>query len=412
MGSVEPFAIAPPRTAKVSKFGRRFWTTGFALVGLIFAVGGIAKIATKGVHLDTALVTQGLLRVTVSGTGKARVRERHTVSASVSGRLERIELLPGDFVKKGQVLAVIGPAAPTLLDARSRAAQRARVEAAVAAENVARAALVRARGTANSSEVEWERARQLAATGAITAKATETAELELQSRKAELQMAESSVRQAHEEAEAARALLVGLPLNQITGAKVIAVVDGRVLRVLKESEGDVQVGTPLLELGDLGDLELAVDLLTADAVRVVPGAKVEVLHWGGDQTLHGVVRRIDPSGFTKVSALGVEEQRVNVIVGPKAPGAWANLSDNYRVETEIIVTERPNTILVPVGSLIHSGDGWRVFTVENGRCKQRSVHVGQIGSTDAEIVSGLSVNERVVLYPGDQVQDGVRVEQK
>jgi len=410
MPSVAPVLV--PTAAKVRKLGRRFWTIGFTALALILVVATVAKTAVKGIHVDTAPITRGMLRVTVSATGKARVRERHTVSAPVAGQLERIALVPGDFVKKGQVLALIGAGVPAPLDVRSSAAQRARVAAALATEVGARAAVVRARASAKSSEVDFARTQQLVESGAVPVKDSETAELALRSRQAELEMAESSVRQAQQEAEEARVILGSHSSSQGSGIKVSAAIDGRVLRVLHESEGDVQVGAPLLELGNLGDLELAVDLLTTDAVRVTPGDKAEIMHWGGDQTLLGVVRRIDPSGFTKVSALGVEEQRVYAIIGPSAPGAWANLADNYRVETEIVVAERPAALLVPVGSLIRERDGWRVFTVDKGRCHQRSVQIGQLGSTNAEVVSGLSEGEHVVLYPGDQVQDGVRVDQK
>jgi HlyD family secretion protein len=410
----EPRSVAGPGRLppRAGDRGRRVSRRSVVVAGVVvLALAGMVMkgLAARGIRVETARVQRGTLRVTVSGTGKARVRERHVVSAPAAGYLQRIALLPGDQVREGQELAILDPSTPTPLDARSRRSQEARLEAARAAEVGARAALERARATERAAETDWARTQQLAQEGAVSAKDVEAAELERRSRVAEREMAEASLRQAREEVAAARALLASVAGTGSGAIVVRATAGGRVLRVVQESEGTVEAGTPLLEVGDLGDLEVAVDLLTTDAVRVAVGDQVELHHWGGQRALPGVVRRIDPSGFTKVSALGVEEQRVYVVVGPAAPGAWAKLADNYRVEAQFLVAELPRALLVPVSSLVRGQDGWGVYTVEGGRSHLRAVQLGEMGADAAEVKGGLSEDQRVIVYPGDQVRDGARV---
>jgi HlyD family secretion protein len=410
----EKWEASPPGVRALKVGVRRKLPSVRTLVISALALASVVLIArrmrTGGVHVETARVDRETLRVTVSGTGKSRVHERHVISAPVSGRLQRIRFQPGDAVRLGQVLATIEPPDPTPLDARSRAEQQARLAAALAAEARAWAAAERARAAEAAAESDRERAQNLSSAGAISSKDLESAELAWRSRAAERAMAEASAEQARGDADAARAVLATPSASRSGGAPITSPLSGSVLRVRQESEGLVQAGAPLLEVADLKDLEIAVDLLTTDAVRVFPGAPVEIEHWGGVQALSGKVRRIDPSGFTKVSALGVEEQRVYVVVAPPSEGAWAGLSDNYNVEAQIVVAERSGVLSVPVASLIRRQDGWNAFVVEKGRSALRQLQIGEMASDMAEVKSGLAEGDTVILYPNDQIQRGTPVQ--
>jgi HlyD family secretion protein len=361
------------------------------------------------VEVDLAAVTRGTLRVTVHHEGKTRIRDRYVVAAPLAGRLRRIEWRAGDPVRAGKtLLTVIDPTDPSLLDARARAEAEARVRAAVEARAVAEA-------NRDQAQAELERGRKLRAQRAISQEEYENLEYKVRT-------TALSVRIAVFELELARAALVrtrprGSPGEpQTWGLEIPAPIDGVVLEVLQESERVVQAGAELLRVGDPLNLECVIDVLSPDAVRIRevlsahPPVRVLLEHWGGERPLNGRVRRVEPAGFLKVSALGVEEQRVNVIVDfTDPPARWQALGDAYRVEARIILWEGQNVVKVPSGALFRHGGGWAVFRVEGERAVLRPVRVGRDNGLDAEVLGGLEEGDRVVIHPGDKVRDGVAV---
>jgi HlyD family secretion protein len=365
------------------------------------------------VKVELATVTRGPLQVTVEETGRTRVRDRFVVSAPVAGRLARIDLRPGDRVQSGAPLARVAPLPPPLLDRRTRAELQARVAAARFAERQSHTLVGQAGNNLAQAEREAKRARALAASDALTTTELERAELALRVRQDELASAQFGARVTDEELRRARVSL-GQQAGTESGEVVIlsSPVAGQVLRVLQESEGVVAAGAPVLEIGDPGALEVVVDVLTADAVAIRPGAKVQLDSWGGEISLTGRVRRVEPAAFTRVSALGVEEQRVNVVIdldGP--PDRWAALGDGFRVEARIVAGEVASAVLVPSGALVRSGSGWAVYRVDDrGRARLQAVTIGARNSRAVEVQAGVTPGQTLVLYPGDRLRDGVAVQ--
>ena len=376
----------------------------------ILVVGAVAwALWPAPLVVESVAAGRGPLRVTVEGPGKARVRDRYVVATPVPGHLGRVAVKAGDVVATGAVVAVVHPATPAPLDDRTRRELQARLEAARAAEAQARAGEERARHTATQAERERARARSLAAAGSVPTRDLDLAESAADESVHALEMAGAAVRRAEQETQAAQALLGARAGPGGKGVEVRAPAAGRVLRVLQESEGPVAAGTPLLEIGDPAGIELRLDLLTSEAVRVRPGAAVDLVNWGADRVLPGRVRMIEPSAFTKVSALGVEEQRVNVLVDPATPGAWDPLSDGYAADGRVVVAERPDAIQVPAGALFRIEGDWAVFVVDDGRARQRRVRIGDAAGAAVEVVEGIAVGDRVLVHPGDKVRDGARV---
>ena len=378
------------------------------------AVAAIAwSFRPQAVPVDMAVLRTGNLRVTIDEEGMTRVRERYVVSAPVAGRLQRVELEPGDAVAaRKTALAVFFPATPSLLDTRTRSETEARMKAAQAARDQARVALQRARDELAFSQRELARQKQVATFGGITDERMAAVEQDERTRDAQVKAAELALQASEHELEAARALLqqVVNPAAAAGGGLTLrSPIDGVVLRVLQESEALVAPGTPLVEVGNPGELEVVADLLSTDAVRVRPGFSVDVTGWGGDMPLRGRVRLIEPAGFTKVSALGVEEQRVNVLVDfEDAAGAKA-LGDRYRVEVSIVIWERAGVLKIPTSALFRVGTDWAAFAVRDGRAVQTAVRIGQSNAIDAELLAGLSEGDRVIVHPGDTVESGVAV---
>jgi HlyD family secretion protein len=373
-------------------------------------VGAVAwAVWPAPLTVEMARVDRGPLRVTVEGPGKARVRDRYVVAAPVPGHLARITAREGDPVRAGAVLAVVRPATPAPIDERTRRELTARLEATRAAESEAVASEERARHASEQASRERERMRALAAAGSVTPRDLDAAETAADASVHALEAAGAAVLRARREVQAAQALLDarGGPVGR--GVEVRAPAPGRVLRVLQESEGPVAAGAPLLEVGDPDRIELRVDLLTSEAVRVRPGAAVDLVNWGGDRALPGRVRLVEPSAFTKVSALGVEEQLVYVLVDPVETGAWAPLSDGYASDARIVVAERPDALLVPAGALFREDGGWAAFVVEGGRARPRKLRIGDSSGAAVEVLEGLTPGDRVLIHPGDKVKDGVRV---
>jgi HlyD family secretion protein len=357
-------------------------------------------------------VTRGPLRVTLDEEGRTRVRERFLVTAPVSGRVGRIVREPGDRVRRGEIVATMRPETPRLLDTRTRAELSAQVEAARAALGRAKAEEQRSAAALSHARSELRRLRPLAAAGAVSPAELERYEVEERSAQEAQRAAEFAADAASHQVEAARAGLLPSAGDRVAGraVDVRAPVDGVVLKRFRESESTVPAGEPLLEIGDAHQLEIVADYLSTDAVAIPSGAPALIEHWGGAEPLVGRVRRIEPSGFTKVSALGVEEQRVNVIVELTNPNGAANaLGDGYRVEVRVVLWQQDHVLKVPVASLFRQGDRWAAFVVTGRRAEIRPVTMGHRTDQEVEVLGGLTEGERVVIHPGDTLQAGSRI---
>ncbi len=369
---------------------------------VVLAVAGAAALLRPApLPVETARVARGSLQVTVDEEGETRVRDRYVVAAPVAGRVARIELREGDPIAAG---AVVGRLFAAPLDARARQQAAARVAEAEDAQRAADAGVKQAQAAAEQARRSCRRAQELAARNLIAPEERERAELEETTRVRELESAQFRAQAAAHDVEVARAALLA---GAGTAIPLRSPVTGRVLRIPERSERVVLAGTPLLELGDPAKLEIVADLLSSDAVRVKPGDAILIEGWGGGDTLRGRLHRVEPSGFTKVSALGVEEQRVNVIgdfVDP--PDA---IGDRYRVEVRIVVWEGRDVLQVPTSALFRHGDGWSVFVIEQDRARQRDVQVGHRSTFETEVVRGLSEGDVVVRNPSDRIADGLRV---
>ena len=405
-------------------------------LGVVIALGLVRAFRPMAVLVDTTVVERGPLLVTADDDGRTRVRERYVISAPVDGRLLRTVLDPGDAVFAGEtVVAEFAPVAPHLLDARSRAEAEARVQRAEAALLEARARRDQAEADLAFAGTELERARELAESGAGSEEALDRAKHDERRARAGLDAAEFAVQVGAYELELARASLVEPPAEALeperAGGRTLdggpvaeglvplrSPIDGVVLRVFEESARPLTVGTPILEVGNVGALEIVADFLSQDAVRIRPGMRVVVEGYGaeleGSAQLEGVVRVVEPGGFTKVSALGVEEQRVNVVVDLVEAGPddvdRASLGDGYRVEVRVVLWEAGDVLVVPTGALFQEDGGWFVFVVDGDRAVERAVELGRRNGLEAEVQGGLTAGERVVLYPNELIEDGVRIE--
>ena len=388
-------------------------------LGLAVVIVGIIVLAfwPSPAVVDFGAVERGPLIVTVNEEARTRVRDVYVVSAPVSGRLLRIDSEPGDLVE-GQltVVARMLPSDPSFLDARAQTQAEADVRSAEAGLTLAQAEVERAQAQTDYAETEVGRARELFSRETVSQAVVDRAELQLRTARAALSTAQATVRVRQAALENARARLmdptaVDADANADGVIEIRAPVSGRVLRVLHESEGVVLAGAPLLEVGDPeSDLEIVTELLSTDAVRVQPGDRVIIDKWGGPHTLDGAVERVEPFGFTKISALGVEEQRVNVVIQFENDAHdHAELGHGFRVETRIVVWEDADALRAPSSALFRQGEDWALFRETGGRAALTTVQVGENNGAHAQIVSGVEAGARVVLYPSDQVADGGRV---
>lgn len=372
----------------------------------------------KPVEADFAHVERGSLLVTIDEEGETRVRDRFTVSAPLAGRVLRIGLEPGDPVVGGEtVVATFRPSEPVLLDARTRAENEARVGSARAALGTAEAQAKQAEVELRYAHSEEERYRRLAEDGFVSSERLERAELEARTKEKALSAAEFAIRSAEQELAAARASLLesaGDSGGSEKGHIIIrAPVDGVVLQRFRWSEAVIPAGEPLIEIADPADLEIVSDLLSSDAVKVRRGQKVLIERWGGDKTLEGEVRRVEPFGFTKYSALGVEEQRVNVVVDFTNPReAWAALGDGYRVELRIVIQEGDDVLLAPTSSFFRVGEEQAVFAVRDGQATLTTVEIGRRNGLHGEVLSGLKEGDTVIVHPSDAIEDGIKVAER
>jgi len=386
-------------------------------LGAVLLAGVVWAFRPQPVPVDFATVSRGPLVVTIDEEAETRVRDVFVLSSPVPGRARRIEADAGDRVVAGEtVVAEIEPVDPSPLDVRSESEARAAMRAAEASLDLARAELARWQAEVHFARSELERQRGLRERGAASERDLSQAERTYRTARAAVETARAAIQARSFELDQARARLVS-PTNPVAGATdpaacacvpLRAPVSGVVLRVHHESEGVVSAGQPLLEIGDPADLEIIVDLLSADAVRVEPGQRVVIDQWGGDGELSGVVRRVEPFGFTKVSALGIEEQRVNVLIDLSDPAErWSRLGHGYRVEVRIVLEEAEEVLRVPLSALFRQDDAWAVFVERDGRARVQPVERGLSNGLTVEIEEGLAAGDRVVRYPSARVSEGV-----
>ncbi|MBA4373554.1 MAG: efflux transporter periplasmic adaptor subunit [Thermodesulfovibrio sp.] len=368
----------------------------------------------KPVPVDVAQASRAAMTVTIEEEGKTRVSDRFVISSPVSGSLRRIVLKVGDIVKKGQQVAVIEPVQSSALDPRSRAMAEAAATVAQSAiktaeeqERAAEAATVYARKN-------FERQRELHAAGYIARDVFEQAEADSKKAAANHLAAVAGVKTARLEHSRTLAALGNSAADRAVDRRRIAIVsspvEGRVLKLQRESEAVVNAGDPLLDIGDPGQIEVKIEVLSADAVSIKPGTTVLFERWGGNTPLAGIVRNVEPAAFTKVSSLGVEEQRVLVIADiTSVPEEMQRLGDGYRVEAKFVIWEQKDVLQVPVSALFRKGDGWAIFLNEAGRARLKQVTIGHRNGAAAEVLKGIAEGEKVITHPDDTVRDGVRV---
>ncbi|MEQ1612120.1 MAG: HlyD family efflux transporter periplasmic adaptor subunit [Hyphomicrobiaceae bacterium] len=383
---------------------------GTVVAALVYA------LRPQPIGVDVATVTTGPMAVLVEEEGRTRVRQVYAVSAPIIGRIMRPALDVGDKVVKGEtVVAVIQPTDPPFLDLRSRHEIEAQINAAAAAVELAAAELRQAEGEVEFAETDLTRNERLARSGTVPERTLQKAQLDAVTRRAAVSRAKAQVELRRRQLDSERARLIGPEIpadhpepsaNCCVGVKAPA--SGRILKRLHESEKVVTPGTTLLEIGDTADIEIVVELLSTDAVKVQPGAAVAVSGWGGNRILPARVRRIEPGGFTKVSALGIDEQRVRAILDFDAVDTTA-LGHDYRVYTAITTWRAENALRVPLSALFRQGKDWAVFVAKNGRAVRTNVAIDHRNAEMAEVVRGLAPGDRVILHPSDRITDRSRV---
>ncbi len=391
----------------------------FGLGGLALAGGLVWALWPEPATVDMGQVTRGPMQASILAEGTTRVREPYTVTAPITGSAGRLPVQVGDSVIAGEsIVAVIQPADPALLDLRSRLQAEAAVTEAEAAVQLAEANVARAESTLAHAEAQLERNRELASRGAIPIRVLEefqqahvTAQLALSSARSELDLHRAALARAQAQLVGPEQLIRPGGTPGECCVQIAAPVTGTVLEVPDPSARLVQAGAPLMVIGDLADMEIEVDLLSSDAVQIAPGARAEIDRWGGPLPLDARVRRIDPAAFTRVSALGIEEQRVRLrldILSP--PEDRANLGDRYRVFVRLILWESDDVLQLPQGALFRHQGGWAVFRVgEDGRAALAPVEIGRQSEGRAQLLGGLAEGERVVLFPPAALADGDRV---
>jgi HlyD family secretion protein len=389
---------------------------GPVAVGLLVLGFLIYAFAPRAVPVEVAFAVRAPIEVAVLEDGRTRIKERYVIAAPLTGRLLRVTLKPGDLVEvNGPPVAILLPVVPDPLDARTEAQAQARLAVAQAVHEQAGPLLERARVSHELAVRELARVRALYESRTLPLESLDRMEHNERMAAQEWKAAQFALAIAAYEVEVAQAALRfnqpgADPNTTAEHFEIQSPIDGRVLRVIQESATVVGPGTPLMEVGDPADLEVEIDVLSPDAVRIQAGTKVWLEHWGGERPIEGRVRRVEPAGFTKISALGVEEQRVWVIaVLIDPPAAWRELGDAFRVEARILIQEVESTLTIPAGALFRRDQEWHVFRLVEGRAWLQRVTVGLRNELEAEIVDGLAEGDEVVVHPSDRVGDGVRV---
>lgn len=384
------------------------------IVGII-AIGLAVSFRPRPVMVDIVEVQLGPLMVTLDEEGETRVHDIYTLSAPVAGKVQRIKQRVGDPVTANEtVLARIEPGDPSFLDPRSEAQARASIQAAEAARSLAVAEVTDAEAQYEFARAEFARMQELVEEGSVSERDLDTAERDYKARRAGLETARAALQMRNYELEVARAQLVSPLQTQASRDNcecipITAPVSGRILQIADRSERVVRDGDVLMQIGDPNDLEIVVDYLSMDAVRIEAGQRVIIDNWGGDESLAGRVRLVEPFGFLKVSALGIEEQRVNVIIDFTSEQGRERLGHGYQVETRVVLWEADDALTVPLTALFRDGERWALFVVEDDRARLRHVEVGQKNGIVAEIREGIEAGARVVVHPSDRVTDGVRI---
>jgi len=372
------------------------WLPYAAGLALIVAIG--FGLRPRPATVETARAVAGALRATVSEEGKTRIKQRYVVASPVTGQLRRVPFKPGAEITPDSVVAVIEPLAATPLDPRSRALAEARRVAATAT-------LEKTVAVQRLAASELKRVQAMFAASTVSPQDVDSAQMRETAAARDVAAAEGALRAAETELAEATPGAADTKLVEVRSP-----VAGRVLHVFQESAGPVIAGTPVLDVGDPADLEVVVELLSRDGAALSPGTRVELEQWGGPKPLEGRVRLVEPAAFTKISALGVEEQRVNVVADIVTPLAERQtLGDNFRVEARVVVWEDPKVLKVPVSALFRHGSEWSAYVVRDGRAALVPVQAGRSSGTETQVLAGLKEGDEVVLYPGDRVQDGMRV---
>jgi HlyD family secretion protein len=388
----------------------RFLKNTRLIAGVVIVLAIVAMAMwPESIEVGVATVERGPMQVTLDEDGQTRVRDKFVVSAPVAGRLQRIELEPGDPVVRGKtIVGRLTTADAPLLDPRTRGELEAAAEAARAAVGQARAERERTSTELTRAKTTLQRQQELMKAGAIAADNLDAAETAVATGEEARKAAEFAVARAEYELQLARARLQA-PTSAGRAVEVVAPVSGVILKRFRESESVVPVGEPLIEIGEPSRIEIVADFLSTDAVRIQPGASVLVEGWGGSDPLKARVRRVEPAGFMKVSALGVEEQRVNVLIDFEDPSAAGRLGDGYRVEVRVVIWREEDVVKVPVGALFRRGNDWAAFLVEGNQVRLQPVELGQRNDVDGQVRKGLSPDQTVVLHPPDTLMDGARI---
>jgi len=356
------------------------------------------------VAVEVAQAKRGGMQVTVTQQGEVRVQDRYVVTVPVAGRISRVTLKDGDPVARDQVVAMVQPAP---LDAREREQAQARLESARALTREAQQNAARAQAELAQAERDRIRAEKLLAEKFVSPEAVERARTAESTARSSFDAARSRESAARFDAQAAEAMLLAADGKPGRLVPLVSPSRGNVLRVMEQNERTLAAGTPVMVIGDAAKIEIVADLLSTDAVKVPPAAVVLIENWGGDRTLRGRVRTVEPYAFTKVSALGVEEKRVNVVIDLLDPPG--KLGDGYRVEARVVLWSGENVLKVPANAVFRSGEGWAVFAVERGRAARREVKVGQRSALEAEILDGLKEGDTVIQFPGNEIADGAAI---
>lgn len=391
-------------------FRKHRWT--LILIFLLMASLAFA-FWPRSITVEIAVVTEGPMTETVDDDAITRLKDVYIITAPVSGRLLRIDKDAGDDVTAGTVLAVMQPAVPQFLDGRTQLEHESAIRAAAASRDEAKAQIKSALARLEYARIDFKRAGKLAEKDAVSLDRQDQARQFLYAAEAALASAESVLQQREAEYKLAQAAMLQpaeTALPQEDKVEITAPVNGKVLRVFQESEAVVSAGTALMETGEPGNLEIAADLLSRDAVRIAPGDLVDIDNWGGEGVLSGIVRLIEPAGKTKVSSLGIEEQRVNVIIDLTDPKhAWAALGHGFQVDVRIAVWHDGQVIRVPISAIFRIKRDWAVFRNDDGRARLQVIRLGHMTDQYAEVLEGLSAGDQVIAYPSDRIQDGVLI---